>query len=135
MKVDPTGKARSAEVRRADKAKSGKAGEFSRLLDLGESDDVRGPAAAAPLEPLVKIQEVDDRQDRQSRQRGEEILARLEELRLGLLEGRIPRERLDGLVQLCEQQRGKVTDPRLAEILDEIDLRARVELAKLSVQV
>src|SRR4051812_6084958 len=135
MKVDPTGKARAAEVRRTDKAKTGKPGEFSRLLDLGESDDVRAPTAAAPVEGLVKIQEVDDRPEQQPRRRGEEILARLDELRLGLLEGRIPRERLEDLVRLCEQQRSNVADPRLAEILDEIDLRARVELAKLSLQV
>jgi len=135
MKVDPTGKVRSAEIRRTDKGKGGKPGEFSRLLDLGESEDVRASQAAQPLEPLVKIQEVGEPGERQPRQRGEDILARLEELRLGLLEGRIPRERLDGLVRRCAEQRGKVADPRLAEILDEIDLRARVELAKLSLQV
>jgi hypothetical protein len=135
MKVDPTGKARSTDVRRTDKAKAGKSGEFSRLLDLGGSEDVRAAAAAVPLESLVKIQDVADQSEERPRQRGEDILAKLEELRLGLLEGSIPRERLDGLVRLCAEQRGKVADPRLAEILDEIDLRARVELAKLSVQI
>ena len=135
MKVDSTGKARSAEVRRADKAKPGKAGEFSRLLNVDEPEDVRAAAVAAPVESLVRIQDVGDRAEGEPRRRGEDILAKLEELRLGLLEGRISRDRLDGLVRLCEQQRGKVADPRLAEILDEIDLRARVELAKLSVQI
>src|SRR5258708_9216790 len=135
MKVDPTGKARSADVRRTDKAKTGKAGEFSRLLDIEGSEDARAASATAPLEPLVKLQDVADQGGGRARQRGEDILARLEELRLGLLEGRIPRERLDGLVRLCADQRGKVADPRLNEILDEIDLRARVELAKLSMQV
>ena len=32
---------------------------------------------------------------------------------------------------MVEEGRGEVTDPGLNEILDEIELRARVELAKL----
>ncbi|MSP87267.1 MAG: hypothetical protein EXQ92_00425 [Alphaproteobacteria bacterium] len=41
------------------------------------------------------------------------------------------RRRLNELVQ---EQRGAVSDPGLAQVLDEIELRARVELAKLNQQ-
>jgi hypothetical protein len=40
---------------------------------------------------------------------------------------------LNRLVKLVEVNREEFTDPGLSSILDEIDLRARVELAKLSV--
>ena len=36
------------------------------------------------------------------------------------------------LSQVVQSRREEVDDPRLVEILDEIDLRAQVELAKLS---
>ncbi len=62
------------------------------------------------------------------------MLDRLEEIRVGLLTGSIPRDQLEALDRLVREQRGQVADPRLGEILDEIELRARVELAKLDVQ-
>jgi class II flagellar assembly regulator FliX len=36
------------------------------------------------------------------------------------------------LARLAARQRGKIDDPRLASLLDEIGLRAQVELAKLA---
>ena len=41
--------------------------------------------------------------------------------------------RLQQLVGLMDQQRETIDDPELSAVLDEIDLRARVELAKLEV--
>ena len=49
---------------------------------------------------------------------------------LELLTGAISRDKLLQLGHLVNTRKGEVTDPRLAEILDEIDLRAQVELAK-----
>ncbi|NUN69951.1 MAG: hypothetical protein HUU02_09605 [Bacteroidetes bacterium] len=54
-----------------------------------------------------------------------ERMKELEEERLAVV------ERLEALVQLCAERRGTVADPRLKAILDDIDLRAQVELAKL----
>lgn len=62
------------------------------------------------------------------------MLDQLEEIRVGLLTGAIPRDRLEALDRLVQENRGQVVDPRLGEILDEIELRARVELAKLDTQ-
>jgi hypothetical protein len=46
------------------------------------------------------------------------------------LTGVISRDKLRKLTQVVSARRGEVTDPRLKEVLDEIDLRAQVELAK-----
>jgi hypothetical protein len=67
-----------------------------------------------------------------ARARGEAMLDRLDEIRLGLLAGAMPKERLVELSRLARVRRGEVDDPRLVEVLDEIELRAEVELAKLS---
>ncbi|MSP50141.1 MAG: flagellar assembly protein FliX [Alphaproteobacteria bacterium] len=136
MKVDPTGTAKAASVRRPDKGSQAKPGEFSKLLEgLDEPEAPRATAAAAPVDPVVGVRDATDRSGRRSKQRAEDILDRLEEIRLGLLAGAIPRDRLEALDQLVQQHRDRVADPRLSEILDEIELRARVELAKLDMSV
>jgi hypothetical protein len=60
------------------------------------------------------------------------MLDRLDEIRLGLLSGAVSKERLVELSRLARARRADVDDPRLVEVLDEIELRAEVELAKLS---
>jgi hypothetical protein len=132
MKVDPTGTAKAASVRRPDKGAQAKPGEFSKLLEgLDGPEAPRAAAAAAPVDPLIVVRDATDRSGGRSKRRAEDILDRLEELRLGLLAGTIPRDRLESLEQIVREHRDQVADPRLGEILDEIELRARVELAKL----
>jgi hypothetical protein len=46
--------------------------------------------------------------------------------------GTIPMAKLEALAQLVRAKREQIDDPKLIEILDEIELRAAVELAKLS---
>jgi hypothetical protein len=53
-------------------------------------------------------------------------------VRDGLLAGGVSRAVLNRLVALVEVKREDFVDPGLAAVLDEIDLRARVELAKLN---
>jgi hypothetical protein len=48
-----------------------------------------------------------------------------------LLLGTIPASRLESLAQQIRAKREQVSDPRLDQILDDIELRAAVELAKL----
>jgi hypothetical protein len=60
------------------------------------------------------------------------MLDHLEEIRLGLLLGTIPMAKLEQLGQLVRAKRDQINDPQLLAILDEIELRAAVELAKLS---
>ena len=78
------------------------------------------------------LQEVDDALAHASRgkMRAQDILDRLDELRLDLLTGGLSRTKLQHLAKMVNARRQGVSDPRLGEILDEIDLRAQVELAK-----
>ena len=53
------------------------------------------------------------------------------EVRDGLLAGGIPRPTLSRLAHGIAKRRESYADEKLQGVLDEIDLRARVELAKL----
>jgi hypothetical protein len=81
---------------------------------------------------VLGVQEIDDALAQASRgkMRALDILDRLEDLRIELLSGAISRDKLMQLSQVVSARRAEVTDPHLAEVLDEIDLRAQVELAK-----
>jgi hypothetical protein len=46
--------------------------------------------------------------------------------------GAIPKEKLIAMAQMVRSRRDNVPDPQLASLLDEIELRVEVELAKLS---
>jgi hypothetical protein len=125
---------RTAAVRREGKADAPQGGHFATAL----SGEQPPPAAAAPttvsaLDTLLTVQEIPDAiaGRRRAVQRGDALLDRLEDVRLALLTGVLPRERLEQLSRLARTDRTAITDPRLNAVLDEIDLRVAVELAKL----
>jgi len=84
---------------------------------------------------LFQIQEMPDAlaQRRRAVQRGSTLLDRLDDLRLALLSGSLSPGQIAELQRAVASERGLVDDPRLLAVLDEIDLRAKVELAKLTV--
>jgi hypothetical protein len=99
-----------------------------------QSGQVNGAARTGALHALLAVQGFDDNRAERRRQaaaRGLDLLDTLEELRRHLLGGAVPRDTLERLTSLAEQSREDIDDPHLAELLDEIDLRAQVELAKL----
>ncbi|MFQ6017280.1 MAG: flagellar assembly protein FliX [Kiloniellaceae bacterium] len=135
MKVDRISSIGTAAPRRNERNKASGAGAFSKALS-GEppaASSVSGGGAIGPVDALLALQEVPDapRGRRQARRRGEDLLDRLDELRLGLLAGSLPRATIERLAALAAAERDRVDDPRLAEILDDIEVRAAVELAKL----
>jgi hypothetical protein len=60
------------------------------------------------------------------------LLDRLDDLRLALLAGGLSPGQISELQRVVMSERALVDDPRLLAVLDQIDLRARVELAKLT---
>ena len=107
------------------------------LGGAGEAAPASGTGATAGIggiDQLLGLQQVDDAlaQKRQTKARGGEILDRLDELRLQILDGRLSKDRLLQLAQLVSARRVGVADPQLLDVLDEIDLRAQVEIAKFT---
>jgi hypothetical protein len=116
--------------------RAGDAGFAERVLGARPASGAAVAAGLAPLTSLdavLAVQAVDDPLTgrRRARERGERLLAALDDLRIALLDGRLPAAKLGALQQLVSEQRGRADDPRLAAVLDEIELRAAVELAKL----
>lgn len=98
---------------------------------MGAHSATSGPIIDS-VSSVLTLQEVGEAGARQrARRRGDDILDRLDEIRHGLLFGAIPRHTLEQLAQVVRNQADETIDPRLADILREIEVRARVELAKL----
>jgi hypothetical protein len=122
-------------TRKAGKSSAGAAG-FAGLIDgmpnAEESKETGGSQAAAGIDALLSVQEmpVGMADEKRGKRRGKDLLDQLDALRLSLIAGAIPRQRLASLVVALGKDSDTVTDPALAEVLQEIDLRARVELAK-----
>ncbi len=135
MKIVGTGTTRSTQLRRADRNRVGGSGDFAS--ELTAESGTRGIAAGTPVDTvdaMLALQEVPDAATANARgqRRAETILDRLEELRDGLLLGSFPRQRLDDLARLARDRKDQVDDPRLRQVLKEIELRAAVELEKLA---
>lgn len=135
MKIDPAAPQRQTPLRRAGSAGGGRSDAFAKALaDSGAPSGLSGGSPVGALNAMLALQEVPDALDAQdrARRRGEQVLDLLDRIRLGLLAGTLSVGQLTALAQLVRARRDRVDDPRLAEILDEIELRAEVELAKFS---
>ena len=90
--------------------------------------------SVASMDSILSLQEVGSSTDEENRralyQRGEDILDRLGEIQREILSGGISVERLQNLAKLLRARRQTVDDPQLQGIMDEIELRAEVEIAK-----
>ena len=106
---------------------------------LSEAEGVKATAPTAPVAALggitglIGINEVDEGDVRKRRavKRGRFTLEALDQLRNALLMGTLPLSILRNLEKLIAEERAEVTDPGLSAILDDIELRAAVEMAKL----
>lgn len=146
MKVEGPKGPSSVQSKKVQKTgATGGAGFAAALDNVGGDDAVAATGAAdqtfgvAGVDGIFAAQNVNPdggntttEERRRRAQRGAEILDRLEEVRRGLLMGAIPKDRLAELARLVREKREKGADPVISRLLDEIELRAEVELAKLS---
>lgn len=136
MKVEGPGKTSGAKgVSKTGPKKSGD-GAFDAMI--GETEEAAQtaatarPSAVGALDALLALQGAGDEEARKkAKKRGLDILDQLDKIKIGLLTGEIPRSTLQQLSQIIASHREEIMDPKLVEILDEIDLRAQIELAKL----
>lgn len=111
---------------------------FADVLAASGTDDIApslasGEVSATSLSNLLSLQEVSDEDLRRQKlaQQGNRLLDTLEQLRQRILTGAVPPHLLRTLSQHLSVQKQSVNDPRLMELIDDIELRAAVELAKL----
>ncbi len=133
MKIESNGPIRSTTGQAARRGAAAPAGRFS--IDTGASTTgaaLSGTAPLASVSALLALQGAEDATQGRSRglNRGRSLLDRLDEIRLGLLTEGIPRHTLRALAAELRRTRGEGTDPKLDDVIAEIELRALVELAK-----
>ena len=109
-------------------------GQAFSMSDVAAPARVARAAPAAPLtalDAILALQSVGDATSgkRRAVKRGTTLLDLLEGIKADLLVGGISMERLDALVEELSTYRDR-TEPGLDAILDDIELRVRVELAK-----
>lgn len=141
MKVSKVGSGKSAApVSKKKKLEAGRGAEFAEHLQesaaVMDSSAATGAGPVNPVDAILAIQESPDATSGRSRGLAigyaNNLLDHLEDLRRDLLLGAIPKEKLGGLAQKMRAQRRHMEDPKLKEIIDEIELRAEVEIAKLT---
>lgn len=120
------------------KKTTGGASFSSYLQETMSKEDKASLTAASGVsssDALLAIQMAGDDEEQEIRKkllkRGKSLIEKLEEIRDGLLLGSISRESLINISRMVKEHRYESADPRLKEIMDEIELRVEVELAKL----
>lgn len=140
IKIDPIGpKPVTASRRPGAAAPAGSGSEFAKALgdsQAGSAAQVSVGISVNSLSVVLAVQETPDatkgRAKARARDRGLKMLDYLDDIRIGLLMGLVPKEKLEQLAQMVRARREQLDDPQLTAILDDIELRAAVELAKLS---
>lgn len=137
MKVTGTGGL--SQTSGAKPARSGGGGEGFRV---GASAAPAAPAQVAAasgvasvmgVEALIALQDVGTPTERRRRSvsRAGRLLDSLDDLKVALLGGDLSAAQVEALGRAVREQRMATDDPKLEAVLDEIETRAAVELAKL----
>lgn len=141
MKVEGPNKTRGTGASSKKGKVSSSDGSFSGMLDGGPKD-VSGAGAAqsiAHLDALLAVQGAEDPTERAKRKRMKDrassILDSLERIRMRLLTGELTVGDVIHIADVVASHREQISDPALTALLDEIDLRAQVEIAKMRISL
>lgn len=139
MKVQGPGRTQGPSKTNKKSGVSGGDESFGDFMASGTS----GAAPATTTQSIAKVdsllaaQAVEDPTARAAKQRARQrstgILDELEKIRMAMLGGTLTVGHMVDIADVVASHREKITDPALTAIMDEIDLRAQVELAKLRV--
>ena len=133
MEIKGPGRVETTAIKR--KAPSSAPSQGFSVSEAPESHGhiVAGPGPIAALDSILMLQGMDDSTQGKAKAaaHGEQLLDLLDSVRDGLLAGEIPRATLNKLAAAVTRRHESFADPRLQDVLDQIELRAHVELAKL----
>lgn len=137
MKVSGTGAAGPASG--AGRAKGALGGEGFRLPGVASAAPAAAAGSVGPVAPvgglsaLLALQEAGGPLERRRRavSRAGRILDVLDEVKLALVSGELSLGQLERLTRAVREERAATEDAALEGVLNEIETRAAVELAKL----
>jgi hypothetical protein len=134
MEIKGPGRIETGAIRRKSPAGTGTSGfAVTGTAPEPQAQIVAGPGPIAALDSILALQDMGDAGDGRSKAKahGEQLLDILDSVRDGLLAGGIPRATLNKLAVAVTRRHDSFADPKLQDVLDQIELRAHVELAKL----
>lgn len=131
MRIDTVRAGAIAARNGARSSASGAAFQISEGSTPQRSAGAAPVASANPIDALIALQAADDATQgrKKSIRRGRSLLDMLDAMKTDLLAGQASDGRLNQLMTLIGQAR-EHSEPGLDALLDDIELRARVELAK-----
>jgi hypothetical protein len=149
-KASNVGATKKTGKKNTDRAGAVASSSFAKQLQQTLDDGGEGDAPLSSLDSIIgggavqgllSLQEVDGvaaRQDNLQKHRehlakewGKGAISKLDELHKYLLSGEVPQHKLEELARHATMRRKDVTDPYLLSLLEDIELRALVELEKL----
>jgi hypothetical protein len=133
LRIDGTNRSNGVSGRPS----AGRAGSGPAFVPAGEQGVSRVAstmpvASTTGIDAILALQTVGDFKEsrRKAVKRGTDMLDLLEDIKADLLVGRMGAGQLDALISQLQGMRERV-DPGLDAVIDEIELRVLVELAKL----
>lgn len=140
MKIDGTKSSSDvSKNKKTNKAASGD-GAFKSMITSGDGGvEGAGTTSAsgniASVDALLMAQATEDPAQKKSqkrmRERADSLLDKLNDLKMAMLTGQVTIGHMVSIADIAATHREKITDPELSALLDEVDLRAQIELAKL----
>lgn len=134
MKITgPNATSSASSAKRKGAARS--AGDTFTPEQMASTGSAMGASAASSIQgvdAILALQSVGDFTEarKQATDRAFDMLDVLDELKVALLDGGLPKAKLEALMQLLKSRRDATNDARLEAALDEVETRAAVELAK-----
>jgi len=137
MKVEGPSKAGSTQKSGKSKKAGGADSTFGDMV-AGAAQEAQATQAAqsiSKVDALLAVQSVETVGQGSSRRkmvaRGDKILRQLDHLRLAMLTGKMSIGEMMDIADVVASHREDVDDPAMTAVLDEIDLRAQIEIAKM----
>jgi hypothetical protein len=137
MKVSGPGAAQGAGNTKKSGKTSGGDSHFGDFMTGGaeQSESVKNTQSIGTVDSLLALQGAEDPAAGNSRkrmkQRANTILDELEKVRVAMLTGGLTVGHMIDIADVIASHREKINDPALTDLMDEVDLRAQVELAKM----
>ena len=137
MKVQgPSGTQGSAKTKKSSGA-AASGTSFSDMVTGGasSSEETAVPQSISHVDALLAIQGAEDPTERAAKNKGYKrstgILDALDKIRLSMLRGDMTIGDMVDIADVVSSHRQSIKDPALTALMDEVDLRAQVELAKM----
>ncbi len=139
MKVSKTGGTAGPDsTRKKSKQPDGDSGFADALKSASgasATEQTQATNSVGHVDALFAVQQTADATDHKSRglmmDFGNEMLDRLEQLRISILNGAVSKDRLQEMARRLRERTSNSDDPRLNDLINDIELRVEVEIAKL----